>query len=161
MKQTTKMQKKTIFRRKIISIEYSRILAWIVIKNKFSFLTHRSASPGANRSYGGNRPYSRRFEASHRDRSPNYRQEREASYSSERDRRRSQSKSPERSFDCWNCGEFHQGGASTCTVCLICGNSNHPTRECKNKKKHMPSKRGVNVLVEGRMDECDESENFL
>ena len=123
--------------------------------------THRSASPGANRSYGGNRPYSRRFEASHRDRSPNYRQEREASYSSERDRRRSQSKSPERSFDCWNCGEFHQGGASTCTVCLICGNSNHPTRECRNKKKHMPSKRGVNVLVERRMDECEESENFL
>ena len=123
--------------------------------------SHRGGSPVANRSYDGNRPFSRRPEGSYRDRSPNYRHDRDGSYSSTRDRQRSQSRSPNRSYECWNCGEFHLGGASTCTVCLICGNSNHPTRECRNRKKYMPSKRGVNVLVEGRTDECYESEIFL
>ena len=119
---------------------------------------HRSVSPGANRGNGGPRPYSGRSDRQFNDRSPSYRREREASHSPGKDHRRSQS--PERFYECWNCGEFHQGGASKCTVCLICGNSSHPTRECKNRKKNVQSRK-VNMLVENQRDEYYESENFL
>ena len=119
---------------------------------------HRSMSPGANRGNGGTRPYPGRSDKQFRDRSPSYRRDGDASYSPGKDRRRSQN--PERFYECWNCGELHQGGASKCTVCLICGNSSHPTRECRNRKKNSRYK-SVNMLVEDQREECYESENFL
>ena len=123
--------------------------------------TYRSVIPYTNRSYEGNKSYKRRGEDSYRNRSPSYQREKETNYGFRRNRQRSQSKSPVRSYNCWNCGEDHPGGASTCTVCLICGNSNQPTRECKNKRKTVQNKRGVNATFEEKPQELYDSEFFL
>ena len=119
---------------------------------------YRSGSPGTSMFRGGDKQYDRRLDRQPRNSSPSYRRYSDRSYSPEKDRRGAQS--PERFYECWNCGEFHQGGASKCTVCLICGNASHPTRECKNRKKNLQSKK-VNMLVENQREECYESENFL
>ena len=97
-------------------------------------------------------PYRSDFEKDRRDNNQNQKM-RGQDQAYFRDRARSRSYSPRRVDDmdlmCYNCGNQHVGGAKNCKECLVCGRSNHPTRECKLRKK-IKAKERVQYLEEER-----------